>query len=283
MLVPMKEMLDAARQDAYAVPAFNYYNQASADAIVEEAEAGQSPVVLMISGVYLEALGMELAAALGRQAAGKVRTPVALHLDHGSSYELAEACVKAGFSSVMIDGSHHPYEENVALTRKVADMAHGRGVTVEAELGAVGGIEDAVFEEDAPVKLVLIDPGQAADFVERTGIDCLAPAIGTVHGITRQEPRLDMPLLSAVRAQVSVPLVLHGGSGISEDTLRELIRKGISKVNVGSELKLAWRDGLNAFFAEGGYEPRLGVLRAKDYIRKTVGKKIALLGSSGRG
>lgn len=141
MLVPMKDMLKAAQKGAYAVPGFNFYNQATADGIVEEAEARNSPVVLMIATVYLEFLGVDVAAALGRRAAERVKTPVALHLDHGSSYELVEACVNAGFTSVMIDGSRLPYEENVSLTTKVVKLAHGRSVTVEAELGAVGGIE----------------------------------------------------------------------------------------------------------------------------------------------
>lgn len=282
MLVPMKEMVNAARKGAYAVPGFNYYNQATVEAIVEEAEARNSPVVLMISAIYLEALGMELAFALAHQAAARAETPVALHLDHGASYELAEACVKAGFTSVMIDGSHHPYEENIKLSSRVVKMAHAKGVTVEAELGAVGGVEDAVFDEAASTGLVLVDPDQAADFVSRTGIDCLAPAIGTVHGITKREPCLNIPLLCTVRERVDVPLVLHGGSGISDDTIRELVRKGINKVNVGSELKIAWRDGLGAYFAEGGYEPRFGEKSAKESVRKTVGKKIDLLGSGGK-
>lgn len=278
MLVPMKDMLKAAQNGGYAVPAFNYYNQETAEAIVGEAEARNSPVVLMIYSGYLEFMGMSVGSALGLKAAGLVKTPVALHLDHGSSYELAEACVNAGFSSVMIDGSNLPYEENVALTSKVVKMAHGRGVSVEAELGAVGRVGDA----DDGGSLTLVDPDQAADFTARTGVDCLAPAIGTVHGITKSEPRLDMELLETVHRRVDTPLALHGGSGLGDDTVRELIRRGISKANIGSELKLAWRDGLTAFFAEGKYEPRLGVLAAKEYIRKTVGKKIDLFGSAGK-
>lgn len=280
MLVPMNNLVKAAQSGGYAVPGFNYYNQATAEGIVEEAEARSSPVVLMIATVYLEFFGISVAAALGRRVAERVKTPVALHLDHGSSYELAEACVNAGFTSVMIDGSRLPYDENVALTARVVKMAHAKGVTVEAELGAVGGIEDA--EHGDGHEVMLIDPEQAADFTSRTGIDCLAPAIGTVHGITRAEPRLDLPLLEAVRKQVDVPLVLHGGSGLGDDTVRKLIRLGINKANIGSELKIAWRDGLSAFFAQGKYEPRLATLAAKEYVRKTVGKKIGLFGSAGK-
>lgn len=128
----------------------------------------------------------------------------------------------------------------------------------------------------------MIDPDQAADFTARTGIDCLAPAIGTVHGITRAEPRLDLPRLEAVRGRVDTPLALHGGSGLGDETVRELIARGISKANIGSELKLAWRDGLSGFFAQGRYEPRLAGLAAKECVRRTVGRKIELFGSTGK-
>lgn len=282
MLVPMKELLTAARKGGYAVPGFNYYHQASAEGIVEEAQNQASPVILMVASGYLESMGLEFAAALGRQAAEKVKIPVALHLDHGSSYAQAEACVNAGFTSVMIDGSKLPYEENVALTARVVQMAHAKGVSVEAELGAVGGAEDAVYDENGPDKLVLIDPSQAADFVKRTGIDCLAPAIGNVHGMTKQEPRLDTALLREVSKRVDIPLVLHGGSGISEDTIRSVIKDGITKLNIGTELKIAWRDGLSTFFATGNYEPRLGMQAAKASIRQVVAKKIALCGSAAK-
>ena len=282
MLVPMKELLIAARKGGYAVPGFNYYHQASAEGIVEEAQNQASPVILMVASGYLESMGLEFAVALGKQAAEKVKTPVALHLDHGNSYAQAEACVNAGFTSVMIDGSKLPYEENVTLTARVVRMAHAKGVSVEAELGAVGGAEDAVYDENSPDKLVLIDPDQAADFVKRTGIDCLAPAIGNVHGMTKQEPRLDTALLREVSKRVDIPLVLHGGSGISEDTIRSLIKDGITKLNIGTELKIAWRDGMSAFFATGNYEPRLGMQAAKAAIRQVVAKKIALCGSAAK-
>jgi ketose-bisphosphate aldolase len=161
-------------------------------------------------------------------------------------------------------------------------MAKPKGVTVEAELGAVGGVEDAVYGEGEEMKLVLVDPDQAASYVERTGIDCLAPAIGNVHGLTKQEPRLDIDLLRRVREAVSLPLVMHGGTGISDDTIRELIRTGMSKVNVGTELKVSWRRGLEEYFAKGGFEPRFGMNAARDEIRKTVSWKIDLCGSAGK-
>ncbi len=181
----------------------------------------------------------------------------------------------------MIDGSRLPMAGNIDLTRRTLAMARPAGVTVEAELGAVGGVEDAVYGEDEKHKLVLVDPDQAAEFVAATGVDCLAPAIGNVHGLTRQEPRLDLDLLARVRARVGVPLVMHGGTGVSDDTIRQVIRTGMAKINVGTELKVAWRRGLSGYFA-GGYEPRLGMLAAKEEIRKTVAWKIGIAGAAGK-
>ncbi len=282
MLVSMKELLHDAMRGGYAVPGFNYYNSSSAAGIVEEAEARSTPVILMISGIYVRHLGLAAAAAIGLQEAGKVRTPVVLHLDHGDSHELCAACADAGFTSVMFDGSRHPMEENIEITSRVVNTAKAKGVTVEAELGAVGGVEDAVYGEGEETKLVLVDPDQAADYVGRTGIDCLAPAIGNVHGLTKREPRLDFDLLRRVRKAVGVPLVMHGGTGISDDTIRDLIRAGMNKINVGTELKVAWRRGLEAYFATNGHEPRLGMEAAKNEVRKVVSRKIDLCGSAGK-
>lgn len=279
MLVPMKELLQAAHKGGYAVPGFNYYHQESAEAIVEEAENLGSPVILMLGTAYLQSMGLELAAAMGKQAAVRASVPVALHLDHGNSFAQAEACVQAGFTSIMIDGSKLPFEENIAVTSKVVALAHAKGITVEAELGAVGGVEDAVYGEEEG-KLVLIDPAQAEAFVTRTGIDCLAPAIGNVHGMTAHEPRLDLALLYKVHDRVNIPLVLHGGSGISDQTIRTVIAEGIAKINVGTEIKIAWRAGLSAYFATGSYEPRLGMQAAKEAIKGVIAQKIALCGSA---
>ncbi|MCC8165040.1 MAG: class II fructose-bisphosphate aldolase [Planctomycetes bacterium] len=282
MLVPMGDLLRRGQREGYAVPAFNFYNHPTAQGIALEAESLESPVILMVSGRYVDYMGVRHAAALGLQAAEAVRTPVAVLLDHGASLELAEACVAAGFSSVMIDGSRKPIEENTALTRAVVEFAHARGISVEAELGAVGGIEDAVFGEDDDIKLTLIDPDQAADFVRDTGIDALAPAIGNVHGLTKLEPKLDLRLLERVRQAVDVPLVLHGGSGLSDETVRTIIAIGVSKFNVGTEMKVAYRDGLREYFATGKYEPRLASEAAVAAVRKTVRRKIELAGSAGK-
>lgn len=282
MLEPMKKMLVKAQNGGYAVPAFNYYNQATADGIVEEAGQLESPVILMVSGRYVKYMGLRHAAALGMQAAEQAKIPVAVLLDHGDGYELAEECADAGFSSLMIDGSRLPLADNMALTRRVTAMAAAKGISVEAELGAVGGIEDAVYGEDEESGLVLVDPAQAAGFVAATRIDCLAPAIGNVHGLTKMEPRLDLDLLKRVRAAVDVPLALHGGSGLSDETVRTIIGIGVSKFNVGTEIKVAWKNGLIDYLGSGKYEPRLAGEAAKQSVRRTVALKIDLAGSAGK-
>ncbi|MCC8109710.1 MAG: class II fructose-bisphosphate aldolase family protein [Planctomycetes bacterium] len=282
MLVPMGDLLRRGQREGYAVPAFNFYNHPTAQGIAFEAESRESPVILMVSGRYVDFMGVRHAAALGLQAAEAVRTPVAVLLDHGATLELAEDCIAAGFSSVMIDGSRLTIADNTALTRAVVEFAHARGLSVEAELGAVGVIDDAVYGAEDAFKLTLVDPDQAAAFVRNTGIDALAPAIGTVHGLTKLEPRLDLRLLERVRQAVDIPLVLHGGSGLSDETVRTIIAIGVSKVNVGTEIKVAWRDGLQEYFATEKYEPRLASEAALAAVRKTVSHKIDVAGSAGK-
>lgn len=282
MLVTMKEMLNKAHKSDYAVPAFSIYGAEVIQGIVEEANARQSPVILMVSTVYLDYLGLEQVALMGKTAAGKVDIPVALHLDHGDSVERCKACLEAGFSSVMIDASSSSLNKNIAVTTKVVKLAQQYGASVEAELGTVGGVEDAVFEAHENSSLTLINPQDAIRFVNETKLDCLAPAIGTVHGLTKKEPRLDIPLLARVHDSVDIPLVLHGGSGLSDATIKDIIKAGARKINVGTELKLAWSRGLAAYFAENGSEPRLALDRAKEEVRKVVGRKIELFGSSGK-
>ena len=281
MLISSKDILKKAQQSGYGVPGFNFYNQDVVESIVETAEALSSPVILMITPIYIENLGLESAAFMARCVAEAARVPVALHLDHGHTYEQAQRCLEAGFTSVMIDGSELPLQENIQLTQKVVALAQKYGASVEAELGAVGGAED-MAQEGAQQKLALVDPEDAKIFVQESGIDSLAPAIGTVHGMTKKEPCLDLPLLQAVRKRVDVPLVLHGGSGLADDTIRLMIRNGISKVIVGTELKIGWMQGLTAYFKTGAYEPRFARSSAKEGVMQVVAKKIELLGSKGK-
>ena len=203
--------------------------------------------------------------------------PVALHLDHGSSYELAEQCAREGYTSLMIDGSKLPYEENVALTRRVVGMACG--LPVEAELGTVGGKEDGM-----EAKPQYTDPEEAADFVSRTGISSFAVAIGTAHGVYKGEPKLDLERLSAVREKVSIPLVLHGTSGVPEDQVRECIRRGICKVNYATDLRIAFTAGVKKGIEEqpSAFDPKKYLSCGRQAVQERVQELIRLLGSSGK-
>jgi tagatose 1,6-diphosphate aldolase GatY/KbaY len=203
-----------------------------------------------------------------------------MHLDHGDSFETLENCLKAGYSSVMIDGSKLGFEENIALARRCVAAAKLFGVPVEAELGKVGGKEDEHEEKDPGYT----DPGQAKVYVEATGIDSLAVAIGTAHGVYKDEPNLDVDRLSAIRKVVGIPLVLHGSSGLSDDAVRECIARGICKVNFATELRQAFTAGMRAALLEkpDGFDPKLFLKPARDSVVAQVCERIAVMGSSNK-
>ena len=275
--VTTKEMLDRAREGGYAVGAFNAENMDMVQAIIAAAEAEQAPVMIQTTPGTLKYAGPKCFAGLVSRLARDAGVPVALHLDHGSSYELAEECAREGYTSLMIDGSKLPYEENVALTRRVVAMACG--LPVEAELGTVGGKEDGM-----EAKPQYTDPDQAADFVSRTGITSFAVAIGTAHGVYKGEPKLDLERLSAVRARVDVPLVLHGTSGVPEDQVRECIRRGICKVNYATDLRIAFTEGVKQGIAEqpGAFDPKKYLAFGRRAVEERVRELIRLLGSDGK-
>ena len=220
VLVSGKELFEDARRGGYAVGAFNLNNMEILQAIIEAAEEERSPVILQASQGGLRYAGLEYVAAMAKAAAAKATVPVALNLDHGTDFSQVARCIRHGFSAVMIDGSQLPFEENIAITKRVIDMAHPNGISVEAELGMIGGIEDdvVVAEKDA----TFTDPDQASEFAERTNCDALAIAIGTDHGVYRGEPKLDFERLSEISKKTPVNLVLHGASGISEEAIKKL-------------------------------------------------------------
>lgn len=225
-------MLQAAAREQRAVPALNFYNAETIRAHIEAARAEQSPLILQTTESTIKYLGLSLIVAMARAAASELVTPVALHLDHGASLELAKSAIEAGYSSVMIDGSALPFDENCKLSRQVVELAHAAGVSVEAELGHVGQAAS-----DDPMA-GYTQPDVAAEFVKRTGVDALAVAIGTAHGFYRGEVRLDFVRLKAIRDAVpSTPLVLHGGSGVPDDLVKHAIELGITKLNIGTEIK----------------------------------------------
>ena len=238
-LVASRPLLDAAYRSQSAVAALNFYNAETLLAHIRAANALRASIILQTTESTINYLGLGLIVAMARAAAEQMEKPVALHLDHGASYELAERCVEAGYTSVMFDGSKLPFAENCELTRRVVELAHANGVSVEGELGHVAHNDEAAGNE---IKNFYTRPEDALRFVEETGVDALAVAIGTAHGFYKGEVRLDFERLDRIRDAVGerVALVLHGGSGVPDELLRQAILHGISKINFGTELKNAF-------------------------------------------
>ena len=245
-LVTSKEMLTKARKGGYAVGAFNAENMEMVKAIIAAAEELKAPVMIQTTPSTVKYGTSATYAAIVKAEAEKASVPVCMHLDHGSSYELAEECIGNGYTSVMIDGSKEDFENNIAVSKKVVEMAHGKGIPVEAELGKVGGKEDdLVAEADTNT-----DVNEAVEFVERTGVDSLAIAIGTAHGFYVGTPVLDKERLSEIAKVVSIPLVLHGASGSSDEDVADCVSRGISKVNFATELRVAFTDACKKLYVE---------------------------------
>lgn len=235
-LVTSEKILKDAQKGGYAVGAFNAENMEMVKAIIKAAEELKAPVMIQTTPSTVKYGTLDTYAAIVAVEAKKASVPVCLHLDHGNSFELAVQAIKAGYTSVMIDGSHEDFEGNIAVSKKVADVAKAVGIPVEAELGKVGGKEDDL-EAEADTNT---DPQQAKEFVERTGVDSLAVAIGTAHGFYVGTPVLDKERLSEIRQVVDIPLVLHGASGLSDEDVSDCVKRGICKVNFATELRAAY-------------------------------------------
>lgn len=281
-LVGLKPLLEEAQKNHYAVGAFNYCNAESAQAIAEVGCELRSPVMFITGPWEIPILGAKMMVDIAKWVAAESDVPVCLHLDHATEIDLVKECIEAGFPSVMIDASQQSFEENVRITKLVVDMAHPRGITVEAELGSVGRVDDSSVEGQGQASLT--DPAKAAEFVERTGVDALASAIGNAHGIYTQRPVLDFDRLEAIRQVTGVPLVLHGGSGTPADQLHRAIDIGISKVNVASELGRAFLNTIEQFDESKGGKAWWGhaLLEAKSSIKVVTAKWMKELGSVGR-
>lgn len=281
-LVPVAELLLAAQKGKYAIGAFNCNNMEIVQAIVAAAEAERSPVIVQASQGAIKYAGIEYISAMTRLAAAKASVPVALHLDHGTSFTQVMQCVQSGFTSVMIDGSKLRLEDNIALTNKVIEAVRPLGISVEAELGKIGGTEDdiTVSEREA----MFTDPGEAQRFVEETKVDSLAVAIGTAHGQYKGIPKLDFERLAKIRERVSVPLVLHGSSGVPDDAIREAVTLGVCKVNIDTNIReafvLAARQVLEGNPKE--IDPRKVLGPAREAATNIIREKIRLFGSSGK-
>jgi fructose-bisphosphate aldolase class II len=278
----LKEVLETARRGGYAVGQFNMNNLEFTQAIVEAAEEERSPVILGTSEGAIKYMGIEYTVAMARAAADKASVPVVLHLDHGGSYEMVLRCLRHGWSSIMYDGSHHPLEENIRNTRQVVDACHALGVAVEGELGRIGGTEDdlSVDEREA----TLARPEEALRLVQETGIDALAPAIGSAHGRYKGKPELDFERLAKIRDLCNIPLVLHGGSGIPDEDIRRAISLGVAKINVNTENQEAFTRVIRQKLAEDAnvYDPRKYLAPAREAIKEVVKEKMRLFGSSGK-
>lgn len=239
-LVTTKEMLLDAQKNNYAVGAFNVENMEMVMAVIAAAEELNAPVIMQTTPSTVKYANVDYFYANAKVAAEKSFVPVAIHLDHGNSFELAMTAFRAGYTSIMIDGSHEQFEDNIRITKSVVDACHSAGVPVEAELGKVGGKEDDLEGGDGGYT----DPQDAKEFVERTQVDSLAVAIGTAHGVYKGEPKLDLDRLSEIRKVVSIPLVLHGTSGVPDDTVKECVKRGICKVNYATDLRIAFTKGV---------------------------------------
>ncbi|KMY55688.1 MULTISPECIES: class II fructose-bisphosphate aldolase [Bacillaceae] len=284
-LVSMTDMLNKAKEEKYAVGQFNLNNLEFTQAILQAAEEEKSPVILGVSEGAARYMGgfkfvVEMVKALMEEY--KVTVPVAIHLDHGSSFEMCAKAIQAGFTSVMIDGSHHPLEQNIALTKKVVELAHIHGVSVEAELGRIGGQEDDLVVEDAEAAYAI--PSECDQLVRETGVDCFAPALGSVHGPYKGEPKLGFDRMEEVMNLTGVPLVLHGGTGIPTKDIQRAISLGTAKINVNTENQIASAKTVREVLAEKPdlYDPRKYLGPARETIKETVKGKMREFGSSGK-
>jgi fructose-bisphosphate aldolase class II len=300
-----KAMFERAYKEGYAVGAFNVNNMEIIQGIMQAGAQENAPLILQVSAGARKYAGQNYIVKLIEAALMDTDLPVVLHLDHGPDFELCKACIDGGFTSVMIDGSHHPFEENIALTKKVVEYAHDRGVWVEAELGRIEGVEEDVVAE----KTIYTDPDQAVEFVQRTGCDSLAIAIGTSHGAYKfkGEAKLDFERLEAItRMLPGYPLVLHGASsvpqefvemcnkyggkvgdakGMPEDLLRKAATYGVCKINIDTDIRLTLTANIRKFFAENPaeFDPRSYMKPAREAVKDMVAHKIrTVLGCSGK-
>ncbi len=279
-LVTGKELLTKADKGGYAVGAFNCNNMEIIQAIVAAAEAEEAPVIIQASQGAIKYAGLDYIVGLVKTAAQKSKAPIALHLDHGTSFNQVVQCIRSGFTSVMIDGSKLPLEENIALTKKVVEMAQAVGVSTEAEIGKIGGTEDDISVTDK--EAMLSDPEEAGIFVRETGVDSIAIAIGTAHGQYKFEPQLDFERLAKIRSLINIPIVMHGSSGVSDQDVQKAISLGVSKVNIDTNIREAFVKGVREVVMNNPKEidPRKILGPAREAMTAIVREKIRIFGSS---
>lgn len=276
-LVSTQAMLQDAYQNHYAIGAFAVHNLEIVKAVVETAESLKSPVILQTTPSTVRYIGIEQLTAMVRVAAEGTTIPVALHLDHGDGFDTVCQCLRAGYTSVMIDASDYPFKQNVAHVQKVVEVAHALGVPVEAEIGTVGQAAEEVEADEADTRLT--PPETAKAFVSQTGIDSLAPAFGTAHGVYQKQPQLDIARLKDISARVQIPIVMHGASGVPEEGVRKAIRNGVSKVNFSTELKIAFAKELRRYLNDNpnDNDPRKYFIPARRKVEELIRQKIEMI------
>ena len=280
MLVNMQEMLAKAQKERYGIGFFNAVNVEMARAIIEPAEELRAPVIVGTAEVLLSAMSLERVAEYLIPMAQKAGVPVAVHYDHGLTFEKCMEALKLGFSSVMYDCSTASYEENLDRVAEMVRVCHGMGVTVEGELGHVGDNEGAGKLENPSDYFT--DPAVAMDFVQKTGVDALAVAVGNAHGDYKFPPKLDFSRITAIREATGIPLVLHGGSGLSDDDFREAVRRGVCKINIFTDLDKAGKAGIEKGLKNGAAS-MMGLIPYEiEAMKEVVRNKIGLFGSDGR-
>jgi len=304
VLVTNNDLMVPARKNGYAIGAFNVQNLESISAVAEAAIEEKSPVIMQITPSVIKYAGLAYISNLVKTAAQLAPVPVAMHLDHGGDFEIAVKCIDAGFTSVMIDGSFLNFDENVALTKRVVSIARPKGVSVEAELGKLAGVEERSVEEK---EAILTDPEAAVEFVEKTRVDTLAVAIGTSHGAYKfkSKAKLDLERLKVINEKINIPLVLHGASsvpqwivekankygaelsgakGIPEEQIKKAISLGIAKINIDTDLRLAFTATVREVLTNSpkNFDPRKILGPAKDAMKEVAKGKMRLFGSVGK-
>lgn len=279
-LVTSTEILKKAQEGGYAVGAFNVENMEMAIAIISAAEELRAPVILQTTPSTVRYAGLDLYVANVTALAKKASVPVVMHLDHGSSFELAAQALRAGYTSIMIDGSKLPLEENIAVTKKVSDMCKAAGIPVEGELGQVGGKEDDTECENAGYTI----PSEAVTFEKETAVTSLAVGVGTAHGFYAEEPVLNKDLITELKGLLEVPMVLHGASGVPEADVKDCISRGICKVNYATELRVAYSKGVKEVLAENPnvFDPKVYGKAGIEKVKELVKNRIMVCGSNGK-
>lgn len=281
-LVTLRTLLDRAEQGGYAVGAFNCNNMEIVQAIVEAAEETRSPVIIQASQGAIKYAGLPFVSGLARLAAEQCTVPVCLHLDHGTDFDTVVACIRSGFTSVMFDGSQWPKEENIARTREIVKIAHAVGVSVEGEIGKIGGVEDDINVDERDAMLTPVE--DAVEFYQATGVDALAMSLGTAHGLYKLPPQLAFDRISAVHRTTGAYLVMHGGSGVPDDDVRRGIDCGIRKINIDTELRASFVAELRHQLSERPNEldPRKLLGPARTAMKNKVAEKMQLFGCAGK-